>query len=285
MRRALVFGGSGQIGAALVPRLLDVGWQVDAVSRTPRMDQPGLRWHQGGFPDCGGLPGAVDAVFSCGPLDLFANWFAASSIATPRVVAFGSTSASTKARAADPAERALSLLLRDSERKLHGAADERGISATVLRPTLVYGAGRDRTITRLADTARRFGWLPVPRGATGLRQPVHVDDLAAAALAACDAPAASGMDYDLPGGETLAWRGMVARTLASLQPPARMLEVPAPLFALAVHGMRLLGKGDRFDAGALARLRIDLVFDATPARRDFGYAPRRFEPQAFETRA
>src|SRR5690606_33622944 len=166
MRRALVFGGSGQIGAALVPRLLDVGWQIDAVSRTPRTDQPGLRWHQGGFPDCGGLPGAVDAVFSCGPLDLFANWFAASSIATPRVVAFGSTSASTKADAADPAERALAQLLRDSERKLHGAAGARGIAATVLRPTLVYGAGRDRTITRLAATARRLGWLPVPRGAT-----------------------------------------------------------------------------------------------------------------------
>lgn len=281
MRRALVFGGSGQIGAALLPRLLAAGWQVDALSRTARTartDQPGLRWHRGGFPDCGGLPGAVDAVFSCGPLDLFANWFATSSIATPRVVAFGSTSVSTKAEAGDPGERALALLLRDSERKLHQAASGRGIAATVLRPTLVYGAGRDRTITRLAGAASRFGWLPVPRGATGLRQPVHVDDLAAAAIAACDAPAAHGNDYALPGGETLPWREMVARTLASMQPPARMVEVPAPLFALAVHGMRLLGKGERFDAGAVARLRMDLVFDATPAQRDFGYAPRRFEP-------
>src|SRR5690606_39187834 len=142
MRTALVFGGSGQIGAALLPRLLAAGWQVDAVSRTARTDQPGLRWHGGGFPDCVGLPVAVDAVFSCGPLDLFANWFAASSIATPRVVAFGSTSAATKADAADPAERALSRLLRDSERKLHEAAREHGVAATVLRPTLVYGAGR-----------------------------------------------------------------------------------------------------------------------------------------------
>lgn len=281
MRRALVFGGSGQIGAALLPRLLAAGWEIDAVSRNARTDQPGLRWHQGGFPDCGGLPGAVDAVFSCGPLDLFANWFEASSIATPRVVAFGSTSASTKAEASDPAERALAQLLRDSERKLHGAAGARGIAATVLRPTLVYGAGRDRTITRLAGTAQRYGWLPVPRGATGLRQPVHVDDLAAAAIAACDAPAAKGRDYALPGGETLSWREMVARTLAALQPPARMIEVPAPLFALAVHGMRLLGRGERFDAGAVARLRTDLVFDAAPAQRDFGYAPRRFEPQPF----
>ena len=109
-------------------------------------------------------------------------------------------------------------MLRDSEARLHAAASARGVAASVLRPTLVYGAGRDRTVSRLAAIARRLGWLPVPRGATGLRQPVHVDDLAAAAVAACDAPAASGMDYDLPGGETLAWREMVAPRGTGSQP-------------------------------------------------------------------
>ena len=34
-RRALVFGGSGQIGAALLAKLSAAGWEVDAVSRTP----------------------------------------------------------------------------------------------------------------------------------------------------------------------------------------------------------------------------------------------------------
>ena len=278
MRRALVFGGSGQVGAALLRCLRDADWEVDAVSRHAQGDSPGLRWRQGSLAHCDGLPQAVDAIFSCGPLDLFAAWYAQSAIAAPRVVAFGSTSAATKVDSVDPAERALAGVLRDSEARLHAAASARGVAASVLRPTLVYGAGRDRTVSRLAATARRLGWLPVPRGATGLRQPVHVDDLAAAAVAACDAPAAPGMDYDLPGGETLAWREMVARTLASLQPSPRMVEVPAPLFALMVRGARLFGFGDGFGEGALARLRMDMVFDATPAHRDFGYAPRRFEP-------
>ena len=30
--------------------------------------------------------------------------------------------------------------------------------------------------------------------------------------------------------------------------------------------------------GAVARMRDDLVFDADPAARDFGYAPRGFRP-------
>ena len=278
MRRALVFGGSGQVGAALLRCLRDADWEVDAVSRHAQGDAPGLHWRQGSLAHCDGLPQAVDAIFSCGPLDLFAAWYAQSAITAPRVLAFGSTSAATKVDSVDPAERALAGVLRDSEARLHAAASARGVAAIVLRPTLVYGAGRDRTVSRLAATARRLGWLPVPRGATGLRQPVHVDDLAAAAVAACDAPAAPGMDYDLPGGETLAWREMVARTLASLQPSPRMVEVPAPLFALMVRGARLFGFGDGFGEGALARLRMDMVFDATPAHRDFGYAPRRFEP-------
>ena len=32
--------------------------------------------------------------------------------------------------------------------------------------------------------------------------------------------------------------------------------------------------------GAVARMREDLVFDAAPARRDFGYDPRPFHPTA-----
>lgn len=278
MRQALVFGGSGQIGAALLPRLHAGGWQVVAVSRDQQPDSAGLRWLRGDLAHCPGLPEAVDAIFSCGPLDQFAGWYAQSVLATPRVLAFGSTSGVVKRDSIEPRERDLARRLRESERQLHDAALARGAEVTLLRPTLVYGAGRDRTLTRLATLAQRLGWLPVPGNANGLRQPVHVDDLAAAAVAACDANAAHGNDYDLPGGETLAWREMVARTLATLDPPPRLVTLPAPLFALAVRGARLLGKAEDFGDGALARLREDLVFDATAAQRDFGYAPRKFSP-------
>lgn len=280
MRQALVFGGSGQIGAALLPRLLAAGWQITAVSRDAQMDAPALRWLRGDLARCDGLPAAVDAIFSCGPLDHFAAWYAQSTLAAPRVLAFGSTSVAVKGDSADPHERDLAQRLREGERRVHEAAAVRAAAATLLRPTLVYGAGRDHTVSRLAALARRLGWLPVPRDADGLRQPVHVDDLAVAAVAACDAPATFGNGYDLPGGETLAWREMVARTLASLDPPPRLVPVPAPLFALVVRGARLLGRGEGFGDAALARLREDLVFDATPARRDFGYAPRAFHPGA-----
>ncbi|GGJ98404.1 NAD-dependent epimerase/dehydratase family protein [Luteimonas terricola] len=278
--RALVFGGSGQVGAAVLARLLRAGWQVDALSRTAHAPRPGLRWLGGGFDAMPALASDYDAILSCGPLDRFAHWQSAAAVVAPRVVAFGSTSLAVKRGSADAGERGLAERLAASEQALFATARARGADAIVLRPTLVYGAGRDRTLSRIAAMARRRGLFVLPRGATGLRQPVHVDDLAATAIAALAAVGAGGTGYDLPGGETLAYRDMVARVLAVLEPPARLLEVPAPLFAALAAALRAAGRLEGFGAEAQARLRQDLVFDIAPAAAALGHAPRPFRPDA-----
>lgn len=280
MNTALVFGGSGQIGAALLARLHAGGWQVMALSREARADAPGLHWLRGGFPQPPGLPAEVDAIFSCGPLDAFAQWYAQAGIRSPRVIAFGSTSVHVKHASGDPGERDVARRLREAEVALFAAAAARGEAATVLRPTLVYGAGRDATLTRIARLARRLGRFVLPRNANGLRQPVHVDDLADAALAACHSAAARDRGYDLPGGESLAYVEMVRRVLASLSPPPRLHLLPMPLFRALLAIARAAGVARGLTGDAIARMRDDLVFDAGPAARDFGYAPRVFSPDA-----
>jgi len=141
-------------------------------------------------------------------------------------------------------------------------------------------AARDRTLTQIARLARRTGFFVLPRDANGLRQPVHVEDLADATLAVVDADAAAGRSYALPGGETLGYAPMVERVLTALQPPARLIRVPAPLFKVAVATAHAFGKMQGLGDAAVARMREDLVFDAEAARRDFGYAPRGFNPTA-----
>ena len=59
--------------------------------------------------------------------------------------------------------------------------------------------------------------------------------------------------------------------VAQVTPWLLLSPVMAVMLGLWVYG-------DGFGEGALARLRMDMVFDAMPAHRDFGYAPRRFEP-------
>lgn len=277
--RALVFGARGQIGSALLPRLLAAGWEVHAAGRVP-VDVPGVVFHRhdlhrGDDP----LPEA-GIVISAGPLDAFAAWLAQGRRVPARVVAFGSTSVHAKQDSPDAAEREVARRLRHAEATLAALGRERDVAVAILRPTLVYGAGRDRNLTRLAALARRFGVLALPRGATGLRQPVHVDDLALAAWRVASAPHPLDGAWDLPGGEALPYREMVARVLACLEPPAKLIELPSgPLRAAlwCAHRVGLMGDAG---AGVWSRLASDLVFDAQPARRDFGHAPRAFVPDA-----
>ncbi len=280
MRHALIFGGSGQIGRPLLQRLLQHGWRVTAVSREPQPGLGPLEWRLGDLAHPPSLPAQVDAIFSCGPLDAFGQWYAGAEVCCRRVIAFGSTSVDTKHDSSDPHERDVAMRLGLGERAVFQAALARGAAATLLRPTLVYGAGRDATLTRIATLAQRWGAFPLPRHANGRRQPVHVEDLADAAFHAADCAASSGRAYALPGGETLPYRDMVARVLETMRPRPRLVELPGPVFQLALLAARLGGRGAGLGDAAVARMRSDLVFDLEPAARDLGFAPRPFKPDA-----
>ena len=288
LRRALVFGASGQIGQSLLPLLRAQNIEVLAISRQPRaeIDAAGVRWHNTNLDSNPAnalptdLPNNCDAIFSLGPLDAFARWQVRTGMIAPRVIAFGSTSVLTKSASLDAVEREVAQRLRAAEDILFGFGAHHGVAITLMRPTLIYGHGRDGTLTRIAGIAQRWGVFVLPRNAVGLRQPVHADDLATAALACAQADHAAGRTYAMPGGETLSYRNMVARVLATLQPRPRLLRLPNSLFQAAVATARRFDLIGGIGAGMLDRLDADLVFDAGDARRDFGYAPRRFEPTA-----
>ncbi|MEO5596571.1 MAG: nucleoside-diphosphate sugar epimerase [Lysobacteraceae bacterium] len=299
-RRALVFGATGQIGDALLPLLYAKGVAVRAVSRRPQpaADAPGLQWIRSdleqanlepansGSADsygsdrsegCALLPRDCDVIFSLGPLDAFARWQDRAGPIAPRVVAFGSTSVRTKDASTDHAERELATRLRAAEDSLLAFGARHRIAVSILRPTLVYGCGRDRTLSRIAALARRHGVFMLPSSAIGLRQPVHVDDLAAAAVACARQAQCADRAYDVPGGEAVGYREMVSRVLGSLQPKPRLLTVPDWLFRATVRVANALGTLGDAGRGVVDRLDQDLVFDADPAHRDFGYAPRAFQ--------
>ena len=154
-----------------------------------------------------------------------------------------------------------------------------GARITVLRPTLIYGAGLDRSLTPLVAFARRWRIFPYVAGARGLRQPVHADDLAAACIALAGAMP-SHRAYDVGGGERIAFSEMLHRVRASL--PFAAIAVPVPI-AVAKAGAGLARISPAFraaSAGALARMREDLLADHAAAVADFGWSPRAFRPGA-----
>jgi uncharacterized protein YbjT (DUF2867 family) len=109
---------------------------------------------------------------------------------------------------------------------------------------------------------------------------VHAHDLADAAFHCLGIEATHGRAYALPGGETLAYRDMVARVLAAVQPPAKLHEVPGGVFNAILAAAHAAGFALDFNEAAVVRMRSDQVFDPADAQRDFGYAPRGFRPTA-----
>lgn len=273
----LVFGLTGLVGQCLRD-----AWRPDdpplvAVSRRPPADAARLHWLAGALPGLREPPLAPSVVVSLGPLDAFAEWFAASSLAPARVVALGSTSVHAKTGSPDAGERAVAAALAAAESRLADACAARGSALTLLRPTLIYGRGRDRSLSRLVAFARRWRVLPLPRGAGGLRQPVHADDVAAAVLAALRSPRPVPGHFDLPGGEALPFDEMVRRCLAVAAPGARMLALPGPVFRL---GVALAGRSAAPGEGVLARLRQDQAYAAGPVQAALGLRSRPFRPTA-----
>ena len=197
-----------------------------------------------------------------------------------RLVALGSTSATVKADSGHEADRRVAAALDNAEAALRaqGGAGEGRPAWTVLRPTLIHDGETDGTVTAAARMIARFGAVPVQAPALGLRQPVHADEVAAALLAALDAPpsAVAGRAFDLPGGETLTYRAMLERIAAALGRRLRLVPLPAPLLTLGLWAAHRAGRP--LSPSVFARMNRDQIFDAGPARAAFGYAPGPFRP-------
>jgi nucleoside-diphosphate-sugar epimerase len=108
-----------------------------------------------------------------------------------------------------------------------------------------------------------------------LQQPVHVDDVADAIVAALHTPAAVRKTYEVAGPNAITFRELIAHASAALGKPVRTFPVPLrPVVALATLAERT-GRSP-LRAEQFERLGEDKAFDISAARADLGFAPRTF---------
>lgn len=271
----LVSGATSQIGRYLLARLVRAGIPVLAVSRRQHPPLPGVQWWTGDLADAlaahAGTP--WQAIISFSPMEAWVPWLAAHDRApAPRIIATSSMSVLTKQDSAQADEQQVVARLRDGEAGISAQADRLGMHWTILRPTLIYGAGIDRSLTPIVARARRTRLFPIPM-ARGLRQPVHADDIAQAVMAALTTDAAAGRVLEIGGSERLDYATMFRRVHASMTP--RTLSVPLPSLVL-----RLLAATLPRARGPVSRLQQDLIADNGPLQALLGVRPRPFQPDA-----
>lgn len=279
-----VVGGSSQIARFLVPRLIAAGRSVTVYSRSKPPWNLGVENVVAGLAD---LPAMLAAGRRTGvlvwlpPLLLLPEVLPGLGQAgIRRLIAFGTTASTYKARSQSQEDRDFARRTAEAEAALQEAGRRFDIAWTVLRPTMTYGCGHDDNVTNVSRLVRRFGCFPLAGAALGLRQPVHADDLAAACVAVLDAAVTHGKCYDLPGGETLSYRDMVARVGAVAGRRTFLIPLPVAVLSALIAVLRRSTRFRGLSPDMALRMQQDLCFDCVEARRDFGYSPGPFRLDA-----
>lgn len=271
-----VTGPLGFVAAHLLPRLAERGIPVFAIVR-PGREAKDLQGYGNVEVRYGDLadPATLEGTFDGAELVVHLAGLALVPTFMPFLLSAGIrggvfiSSAGVHTRLPSPSadlKRTAEQVLRDSP-----------LAYTILRPSMIYGTPRDRNVVRLLRWIDRWRVVPLPGGGVTLQQPVHVDDLVQAIVAALERPAAARGEYDVGGPEPISLREMVHASGRALGRQARVLSVPLkPTYAGA-----LLARGLKLPVPVrpeqLMRLTESKAVDIRPAYADLGFVPRAFE--------
>jgi len=285
-KRVGILGATSLVGRCLLPLLKQHKWQIRAFSRrlvpVTTGDDQDIHWIRLHDPANEGIPSCdirerIEFWICAAPLWVFPDYFPMlEKHGVRRVIALSSTSRFTKMDSSESEEQLVARRLSEAEDKLQAWATDKGISWVILRPTMVYGLGRDKNISEIIRLIRRLNFFPLVGRAGGFRQPVHAEDVAMACLAVLQTTGVVNHAYNLSGAETLHYREMIERLFVAIGRRPRLIPVPLLMFRIAAKLVHCIPRYRNWNAQMAERMSMDLVFDHTDAIRDFNYSPRPF---------
>jgi nucleoside-diphosphate-sugar epimerase len=275
-----IVGATSSVGRFLIARFQTSGIAFHAIGRqTRRIERCHVHSFDASLRRFDPPIKEAGAVINCAPLPIIERVMdMADCLQAKRIIAFGSTGRFSKSVSSSAIEQDFVSQQIQAEHRFETLSRQRRIAWTLFRPTMIYGGGSDLNVAFIGNFIRKFGFFPVPRGASGLRQPVHADDLAGACLAALTCDRTFARAYNLGGGERLPYADLVARIFRALK--KRPVIVPLPFFAfrLVVQAARKVPRYGFINPDMVDRTLVDLIADNSDAFSDFGYSPRRFFP-------
>lgn len=156
-----------------------------------------------------------------------------------------------------------------------------GRPGVMLHPSMIYGAPEERNVNRLLAFLSRFPRglpipVPLPDGGRHTVQPVFVDDMVAAVVAAIETPSADGPSIIVAGPEPIAYREMVRTCAQALGRRVVIVTVPVSILSRIAAFLGKIGVKMPFDAAELARGSESKSFDIKGLVQTLGIRPRSF---------
>lgn len=283
-KRLGLIGATSLVGQSVISILEESNWHVVAFSRQAKKSSvANIEWRciDVLYPHPSPPPKGEEIIpvwICCAPIWVLPEYFnVLKASGVKRIVAVSSTSRFTKENSQDTSEQATAQKLVNAEICLQNWAEENGIEWIIIRPTLIYGLGKDKNIAEIIRLIKRWGFFPILGKGNGLRQPVHVEDVAKACELAISSQSAKNRAYNFTGGETLPYKEMVKRIFIATGKKPRLVHLPRWCFKLAILGLRYLPRFRNWSVTMADRMERDLVFDNKDAIADFGFHPRPFK--------
>jgi nucleoside-diphosphate-sugar epimerase len=271
--RYLVTGATSDTGRRLCGRLVADGHEVACLVRRADTAPPGCRSYRGTIPEPGlawdpeHLAELERAARGAGRAFALTNIrYAPAVVERARAAGVGRTVCVSSQRRSTRWPDAVAASVAAAEAALAAIPD----GWVALRAPMIYGGGRDHNVARLVGLVRRWPVVPLPGGGRHRIQPLFGDDLAAALLAAAEAPGVEGRILDVAGPRPLPLREAAATVARQLG--RRRLFVALPL-GPAVRLASLLRPGL---AAPVRRFGEDRTADIGEAQRLLGFSPRPF---------
>jgi nucleoside-diphosphate-sugar epimerase len=312
MRRALVTGATGMLGSYLVQRLMDGGYHVRALARSPGaapwLQEMGVEIVQGELADAHVLVAAADRcdvvvhaaaaigpqsdweTFRAGNVQGTSNVVDACARAGARLVHVSSTAVYGDARyEMAPVSEGISLpqlpesdsygrSKQEAERVVRDAQASGRIWAAIVRPPVMYGQRDRQFIPRIAAVMNR-GVFPLCGGGITTLPVVHANAVAEGAILASHTDAANGGIYNLTTDFPLTVADLVALARIGL---GRRIRAPVlsrtssrMFFRVLELTLGAIGRGDlaAHANGTLEMLTRDNPFSSSRAREELQWSP------------
>lgn len=263
----VVTGGNSPLGDHVLPALLAIGAKVGVTARSKdaadQMSKMGsgctvlradleLDEHLAGA-QAGMLLHLAGIRYAAGATRL------ATDLGVERIIAISSASATTKTHP-----------LRESILRWEREMGRTGALLAILRPTMIYGSSRDRTIQRLYRLTQRLGRVPRVSGG-GLVMPVLVDDVVSAIIETIGTKEPT--HRPVAGPEPVRLGDIVDAICAATGAPRLPITISlAPVIKVAQWGGRRSGNTRH----AVQMLAVDRVV-RSPVEVGFSYEPTRLK--------
>ena len=268
---ALVTGGSGFIGRALIPELQARGFRVVATSRRPRATAHGVEWRTCDLLDPASLPaafaGARVAYYLVHSMGGGGSNFR--DLERRTAEAFVTSAAKAKVERivylGGPAPPGVPSEHLRSRLEVGEILRAGPVPVAELRASMVIGNG-SASWQIVRDLAVRLPVMVLPKWLASRTRPIALQDVVEALVSAADLPLAHSEWFDLPGPEVMNGQQILER-IAALR-GRRFLAIKVPFLSprLSAHWLRLVTRTDF----ALAReLVLGLQEDLLPKDERF----------------